>query len=351
MTLAPPTASPTAGPSARLADLATYRPENRVPAEYFAQFAEDDALADNLMFRAPTFRHHAADGETSADMIVTAARTLRDRHGSDYLDDVDVILTHSQLPEVPVRGCVGDVAHRLGLRPTTVVDVHNGGCAAFVHLIDLARALLTANGGRKALIGLAQNSAGQIFTQPQVRGKAQAPIPGDGAAVATVTLDPDTGSEVLAVQSRTYGEYAPDMTAVSDPPRKYWAAGPGEIHVGFTEAKISKVLARGNRLVPEVALAVADRIGMRSADLDWFITNQPNRIFLRNWRDALQLPEERHPDTFDACGNLFAVGIPMTLDAIIDDGRLHTGEVVMMSAFAHAGDFAAAAAIRWAGRS
>ena len=35
----------------------------------------------------------------------------------------------------------------------------------------------------------------------------------------------------------------------------------------------------------------------------------------------------------------------------ISTGRFKTGDVVMMAAFAHAGDFAAAAAVRWGGRS
>ncbi|MGW0035569.1 3-oxoacyl-ACP synthase III family protein [Gordonia sp. NPDC003376] len=336
-------------PPVALADLATYLPENRVPADYFAGFAEDDSLADSVMFRAPAFRHHAADGESSADMIVSAARALLDRHGTDHLDDVDIVLTHSQLPEVPVRGCVGEVVHRLDLTPSLVLDVHNGGCAAFVHMIDVAGSLLRGGRGRKALIGLAQNSAGQIFTQEQVRGKAQAAIPGDGAAVAVITLD--DANPVLGIAARSHGQYSGDMTSVAEPDRRYWEAGPGQIHVGFTEAKVTKVLARGNRMVPEVAMAVADEIGIRPADLDLLVTNQPNRIFLRNWREALELPEERHPDTFDTCGNLFAVGIPMTLDAAITDGRVAPGSVVMAAAFAHAGDYAAAAALRWNGRS
>lgn len=333
-----------------LLDVASYLPEKRVPADYFAQYAETDDLIDSVMFRAPAFRHHAADDETSADMILTAARTLTARHGDDYFDDVDVVLTHSQLPEVPIRGCGGEVAHRLGLRPATVLDVHNGGCAAFIHLIDLAGALLRAGGGRKAFIGLAQNSAAQIFTQEQVRGKPQAAIPGDGAAVAVLTLDGTQGSPVLGRTCHSHGEYSADMTGVADPPRKYWEAGEGQLHIGFTEAKIAKVLARGNRLVPEVALEVAHAIDIAPSDLDWFITNQPNRIFLRNWRDAMQLPQERHPDTFDECGNLFAVGIPVTLDTAIADGRITPGDIVMLAAFAHAGDFAAAAALRWGGR-
>ena len=341
--------NPTA-PAVVLADVAGYLPENRVPASYFSQFAENDDLADNIMFSAPAFRHHAAEGETSADMMLSAARTLTERHGDDYLDDVTVVLTHSQLPEVPVRGCGGELADRLGLRPTTVLDVHNGGCAAFIHMIDLAAALLAAAGGGKALLGLAQNSASQIFTQEQVRGKAQAAIPGDGAAAAVVSLDDPAGSPVLGLVTRSYGEYSADMTSVAEPDRRYWEAGTGEIHIGFTEAKITKVLARGNRMVPAAAIEVADSIDIRPSELDWFITNQPNRIFLRNWREALELPAERHPDTFDECGNLFGVGLPITLDTAVSDGRIQPGDVVMMSAFAHAGDFAGAAAIRWSER-
>ena len=130
-------------------------------------------------------------------------------------------------------------------------------------------------------------------------------------------------------------------------PRKYWEPGEGQGCVSFSESKITKVFARGNRLVPEVALEVCERIGVKSSDIDTFVTNQPNRLFLRNWHDALELPAERHPDTFDQCGNLFAAGIPVTLDAENRAGRLRNGSVVLLSAFAHAGDFAGAAAIRW----
>jgi len=99
-----------------------------------------------------------------------------------------------------------------------------------------------------------------------------------------------------------------------------------------------------------VALAVCDRIGVQSKDIDLLVTNQPNRVFLRNWREALELPKERHRDTFDECGNLFGAGIPINFARAIDDGQVHAGDVVLMAAFAHAGDFAGAAAVQWGGR-
>jgi 3-oxoacyl-[acyl-carrier-protein] synthase-3 len=331
-----------------LIDVSTYLPGEPVPAEHYVQYAESDELRDNLMFRAPRYRHHVAEDETAVDMVERAAAGLLDRHGTDALADVDVLITHTQMPDMPFYGGGGAMAHRLGMKPSWVIDLHNGGCAAFVLGLKMAANLLESGQGRSALIAVAQNAAGQIFDQPTVRRKAQAAVPGDGAAVGLVTVSDE--SPILDVECRTYGEYAGEMTIAVDPPRKWWQPGTGEGYIGFTESKITKVLARGNRQVPEVAYAVCDRIGMKPKDIDLLVTNQPNRVFLRNWREALELPKERHRDTFDECGNLFAAGIPVNLDRAIADGQVNKGDVVMMAAFAHAGDFAGAAAVRWGGR-
>lgn len=336
-------------PAVSLADVSSYLPGTPIGADYYAGFAESDALRDNLMFRAPKFRHHVAPDETAIDMIERACAGLIERHGREAVENVDVLITHTQLPDMPFYGAGGGVAHRLGMRPSWVLDLHNGGCAAFVLALKVARQLLATGEGRTALIAIAQNAAGQVFDQPGVRGKAQASVPGDGAAVGLVTVSDQ--SPILDAQCRTYGEYAGDMTYTTDPPRKYWQPGSGEGCIGFTDSKIAKVLARGNRQVPEVALAVCDRISLRSKDIGLLVTNQPSRVFLRNWREALEVPETRHLDTFDECGNLFGAAIPVNLDRAISSGQVAAGDVVLMAAFAHAGDFAGAAAVRWGGRN
>ncbi len=331
-----------------LVDVATYLPENRVPAAWYTEFSGNDDLRDNPMFRPPDYRHHAADDESNVDMIDKAVAALVARHGPAVLDDVDVLLTHSQLPDLPILGAGGEVAQRLGITPEWIIDVHNGGCAAFVLMLKLAGRLLAGNGGGTALIAVAQNAAGKIFEQDQVRKLAQASVPGDGAAVGLVALS--DSSPVLDIECRYFGQHATDMTLAADPPRRWWEAGPGQGYVGFNEGKIIKVLARGNRQVPAVVRAVCDRIGVKPDELDLLVTNQPNRLLLRNWDEALRIDPARHRDTFHECGNLFAVGIPVNLDAAISDGQLKPGDIAMMAGFAHAGDFAAAAAIRWGGR-
>jgi 3-oxoacyl-[acyl-carrier-protein] synthase-3 len=336
-------------PEVSLVDVSSYLPGEPIGADYYAQFAGSDELRDNVMFRAPAFRHHVGADETATDMVERAAQGLIDRHGRAVVENVDILISHTQMPDMPFYGGGGAVAHRLGMHPSWVLDLHNGGCAAFILALNVARRLLASGEGRTALIAVAQNAAGQAFDQPGVRRTAQAAIPGDGAATALVALS--SQSPVLDIECRTYGEYAGDMTLAIDPPRKWWQPGPGEACIGFTETKIAKVLARGNRQVPEVAMAVCDRIKLSPSDVDLLVTNQPNRVFLRNWRDALEIPESRHLDTFDECGNLFGAGIPINLDRAIRDGHVDTGDVILMAAFAHAGDFAGAAAFRWGGRN
>ncbi|MEV6774134.1 3-oxoacyl-[acyl-carrier-protein] synthase III C-terminal domain-containing protein [Nocardia sp. NPDC051030] len=334
--------------SVSLIDVAGYLPENIVPADYFTQYADPDDVTSNVMFKAPKFRHHVAPGETPADMAERAVAPILERQGREVLRDIDILIVHTQLPEIAFVGNGGEVAARLGIAPEWLIDLHNGGCAAFVHAMKLARQIMMSSDAKSALIVTIQNVAGQIFTQEDVRSKPQAAIPGDGAGAGLLVKS--SVSPILDIETRHLPEFAGQMTAISDPPRRYWEAGPGQLHVGFTESKIAKVLARGNRIVPEVAHTVCKRIGVRSDELDLLVTNQPNRAFLRNWRDALMLPQERHPDTFDECGNLFGAGIPVTFDRAVDEGRVPAGSVVMFAGFAHAGDFAAATAVRWGGR-
>ena len=152
-------------PTVSLTDVSTYLPGEPVGADYYAQFAGSDDLAANLMFRAPKFRHHVGPDETAIDMIERAAQGLIERHGQDVIANVDVLITHTQVPDMAFYGEGGGIAHRLGMRPSWVLDLNNGGCAAFVLALKVARQLLASGQGRTALIAVAQNAAGQVFDQ------------------------------------------------------------------------------------------------------------------------------------------------------------------------------------------
>ena len=83
-----------------------------------------------------------------------------------------MLITHTQMPDMPFYGGGGGMAHRLGMRPSWVLDLHNGGCAAFVLALQVAQQLLSSGERKTALIAIAQNAA-----RPGLR-------PADGAAQA-----------------------------------------------------------------------------------------------------------------------------------------------------------------------
>ncbi|MEM7676083.1 MAG: 3-oxoacyl-[acyl-carrier-protein] synthase III C-terminal domain-containing protein, partial [Myxococcota bacterium] len=158
---------------------------------------------------------------------------------------------------------------------------------------------------------------------------------------------PQGPSTVLSTFTLHDPPSAADMGLQTMCGRLYWQAGPGALNIKFADDKFQEIIQRGNRLVPEAVRGVCDSIDAKPDEIDLLVTNQPNRLFLRNWRTDLGIDEDRHFDTFDRFGNLYGAGLPITLAQALEDGRVQNGHLIVVAGFAHAGDFAAASAIRW----
>lgn len=328
--------------SVGIVDIGVYLPPNKVGLDSFPAVTSPRTGDRNPMFDPPRWRRHVA-GESAVDMIDLAARPVAARLGATAVRDVDVLITHVQLPDQAVVGSGTEVIARLGCNPEWVIDLHNAGCAAFPYMLKLAGTLLTTTAARSALLCVVANFAGQVYSQPAARRSTQAPIPGDGAAVAVVAAG--SGAPIIGVQAHHFGESAGAMRLEADDGRKYWQPGSGELRVAFTDSMLTTIAARGRRLVPGVVRDLCGRLDTPVSEIAALITNQPNRQFLTHWHTALGLPAERHVETFDDYGNLFAAGIPVTLEHAA--GQLRPGDLVVLAGFAHAGDVAAAAALRW----
>ncbi len=315
------------------------------PAVVTNDFFAPGAAARRGMFTAPTTRRHIAPDETAANLIERAATRLIDQLGLDVARDIDVLFTNVTIPDQPFTGCGAEVAHRLGARPRWVIDLHNSGCVSFIYMLELARALMSSSDARGALLCNVQDAAGRVFAHPEVRMTSQAPVPGDGCGVGYVAASDE--SPVLAIVQRCQGEYAADMTIAASDGRRYWEPGTTPMTVAFTDERVAAIINRGNRLVPEMVAAACAQAGVHPRDLNLLITNQPNPIFLRNWREALELPRQAHHDTFDRYGNLFGAAIPINLEDALAQGKLAPGALLALGGFAHAGDYAAAAIVRW----
>lgn len=326
-----------------LLGVASDLPERIVENDFFAAGAAER----RGMFTAPTRRRHVGPRDLASESIARAARRLIAARGLNPSEDIDILLTNVTLPDEGFTGAGADVAQLIGARPRFILDLQNGGCVSALYMLELARALMEAGEGRSALLCNVQNAAGRVFSHPEVRKSTPAPVPGDGTGVSYVRAS--THSPVLAVLHETHGEFARDMTATAADGRRYWEPGTTPITIGFTERRVAAIIERGNRIVPEMIERACQRAGVTSRDLKLLITNQPNPIFLRNWREALEIAPERHHDTFDDLGNLFGAALPINLESALAQGKLAPGDLVALGGFAHAGDYAAAAVVRWGG--
>jgi 3-oxoacyl-[acyl-carrier-protein] synthase-3 len=330
-------------PSLGLLTVASSLPERVVDNSFFAAGTAER----RGMFTAPATRRHVAQDETAVMQIERAARALCQSQGIDAATDIDILLTNVAIPDQAFTGCGAEVAQRLGARPRWIIDLHNGGCVAFLYMLDLARTLFAGSSARSALLCCVQNAGGRVYAQPALRTRSPAPIPGDGCGVGYVRCS--GGSPLLSLVQRCQPEFAADMRAVGDDGRLYWQPGESPIGIAFSEARVAAILNRGNALVPEMVRLACQQAGVAVSELALLVTNQPSAIFLRNWREALQLGPGVHHDTFASLGNLFGAALPINLQDAIAHGKLRPGALVCLAGFAHAGDYAGAAVLRWQG--
>jgi 3-oxoacyl-[acyl-carrier-protein] synthase-3 len=333
-----------------IAGFASYLPGERIGVDFFfGDNGDGDPLAGNPLLRAPEYRHHIGAEESAAAMIEEAARRLHERLGLELEGGVDLLITNVLLPDIPITGSGAAVAARLGWQPEWIVDLHNGGCASFAYMLKLAEGLMATGRARTALLCNVQNTAGRIFVQPELRANPQAAVPGDGCGVAYLLAG--AGSPVLAVETRNEPSFAADMSMARTDGSQYWEPSSNQAMISFNQERFREIIDRGNRLVPELVRNLCGRLDISASEIDALVTNQPNRLFLKKWREALGVDPDRHIDTFDRFGNLYGAGVPVTLDHAVREGAVQEGDLVVLAGFAHAGDCAAAAALRWQGEA
>lgn len=321
---------------------ASHMPARVVDNDFFGL---DVGSSRGAMFRGTRLRHHIADDETAVSMIERATARLGEQLGADTIRGVDLLLTNVSLPDQPFTGCGASVSHVLGLRPRLVVDLHNAGCISFIYMMKVASALIRAGEGTSALLCNVQTLGGRVFSHPGNRNRPQSAVPGDGCGVGLVAASAASPIEAIAV--RTFGEYADDMRVSTDDGKPYWIPRLSPASIDFTEKRVTAIVARANRLVPEIVTEACRAAGLPLAAIDVLVTNQPNPILLRNWREALQVPKDAHVDTFEEHGNLFGAAIPIGITRAVDTGRLRPGNRLVLGGFSHAGDFAASAVVHW----
>jgi len=304
-----------------------------------------DAFSDNKnrMFKGCKERRHIEEKEQSIDYFSKATNNLLKRNETNA-NEIDMILTNVSVPDHIFTGSGAMLNKRIGGKAKWIFDLHNTGCVSFLYMIEVAKSFMISHNVQKVLICTGQTAGGRIFSKESNRNLPQSAIPGDGFAVALI--ENSEGHEVLTTVQEVFPENSEDMKA-NYSGKNHWEARVEVGNLEFPEEKISQIIGRGNKLVPKMIYQALKEANLKVTELDYLITNQPNYLFLRNWREAVLLPEERHLNTFSKYSNLFGAGIPVTLAEANKEGKFKKGDLICLAGFSHAGDYAAASLVRW----
>ena len=267
-------------------------------------------------------RHIAADGETTSQMALAAARQALDSAGMDA-GQIDLIILATSTPDNTFPASATRVQAALGITAGSAFDIQ-AVCSGFVFALNTADALVRCGQAQNALV-IGAETFSRILDWSD-RGTCV--LFGDGAGAVVVTAMDGNGDNndrgILASRVRSDGRYHDDLY-VDGGPSSTQTTG----HLRMHGPEVFKHAVKNISSVMENTLQMA---GMQASQVDWFVPHQANLRILNGTAKKAGIDAAKVVITVDKHGNTSAASIPLALDLAARDGRIKKGDVVLLEA-------------------
>ncbi|WP_243769568.1 beta-ketoacyl-ACP synthase III [Streptomyces cyanogenus] len=256
-------------------------------------------------------RRIAADFESVADMAGKAAeRALANADVRAADIDMVIVATCTAVDRSP--NIAARVAHTIGVPAPAAIDV-NTACSGFPHALALADQSIRVGSARRALVvGVEKLSDFTDWTD-----RTTCVLIGDGAGAAVLeACDEPEVSPVLWGSVPEMGE----AVRIEAPSNTFSQAG-------------QTVYRWTTTALPEIALKVCERAGVRPEELGGVVLHQANlRIIEPLARKIGAVNAVVARDVVES-GNTSAASIPLALSKLIERGEIEKGSPVLLFAF------------------
>ncbi len=281
-------------------------------------------------------RHIAAEGEFTSDLGTAAARRALDSAGLSPAD-IDLIIVATATPDQTFPACATVIQHKLGMAHGVAFDIA-AVCSGFLYALSVADALLTSGAHRTALVIGAETFSRLLDWED----RTTCVLFGDGAGAVVLRAETGTGTAadhgILAHRLHSDGRYN-DLLYVDGGPGSTGTTG--KLRMKGREVFRHAVTNLANVMTETLAAA-----GLAADDVAWVIPHQANLRILEGTARKLNLPLDRVIVTVQAHANTSAASVPLALDTAVRDGRIKTGDLLLLEAMG--GGFTwGAAAVRW----
>jgi 3-oxoacyl-[acyl-carrier-protein] synthase III len=307
-------------PRSILAGCGGYLPERVVSNDELSRTVDtsDQWIRERTGIRQ---RHFAGKHETCAFMGTAAARAALGDAGATAAD-VDAIILATSTPDQAFPATALRVQAELGVTRGFGFDL-SAACAGFIYGLSVADGMIRSGQCRGILV-IGSEVYSRILNW-QDRGTCV--LFGDGAGAVFVRasdIHDDDRRGVLSTHIHAQGTLGDILYvdgAVGRPDK------PGHLVMNGREVFRHAV----TRLAEAVEEALAAN-GLSHADVDWLVPHQANSRIIDAMGRKLKLPAERVVVTVDRHANTSAASVPLALAEARADGRIRTGDLVLLEA-------------------
>ncbi|MEE8330526.1 MAG: beta-ketoacyl-ACP synthase III [Acidimicrobiia bacterium] len=282
-------------------------------------------------------RRFAADDEATLDLAAEAATKAMADAGISA-GDIDEIVVATDTPEVYTPDTASLLQHRLGCREVPTYDLGGSGCAGFVQAVDVARSRIAFEPKTMLVVGVEL-----ISRLISWEDRATSVLFGDGAGAVVMGTEGGKAT-ILDVATGTDGSMAEILTLDTGGTRNPFnaeAVASGSYNQLTMNGR--EVFKQAVRRMSGITSEVLERIGKTVDDVALVVPHQANRRIIDAVGNHLGIDESKVYVNVDRYGNTGSASVPLALWEARELGRIHPGDLVMLTAFGAGFHWAAAA--------
>lgn len=264
-------------------------------------------------------RHIAAEGELTSDLALKAAEKAIEAAAIDAAE-IGLIIVATTTPDrvFPSTACA--LQAKLGIENGCPAFDVQAVCSGFVYAITIANQFIKSGQVKYALVAGAETLS--RITDWSDRGNCI--LWGDGAGAVVLKASEEPG--IISTHIHADGRYQ-DLLFVDG-------------GVSLKKTGVSHIHMSGNAVF-KMAVKTLDAIvdetleanGLVKDDIDWLVPHQANIRIIQATAKKLGMGMENVVVTVDRQGNTSAASIPLAFDTAVRDGRIKSGETILMEAF------------------
>lgn len=292
-------------------------------------------------------RHIIPGQDTTTSMGVKAAKIAIERAGIDK-NDIDFIVFATLSPDYYFPGPGVLVQRDLGIGTVGALDVRNQ-CSGFIYALSVADQYIKSGMYKNVLvIGSEVHSAGLDMT---TRGRGFSVIFGDGAGAAIVSREEDLTKGILSTHLHSEGVHAEELIVKAPGMGGRWVTDilkdndpDDETYFPYMNGQF--VFKNAVVRFAEVINECLEANNLQISDIDMLIPHQANLRISQFIQKKFGLNDDQVYNNIMKYGNTTAASVPIALTEAWEQGKIKSGDTVVLAAFG-SGFTWASAIIKW----